>query len=341
MHPRVRFLVGVLLGGGALLVYAAVVGVEDILARVAGLEPAVLGLLLVLVVAEGAVDGIGVWASVRPLGEGLTGPRSVQFALAGDFFDVVSPAGAVTSEPIMAQFIGVATETTYSDALGVRGVAKYVKAGGQLLLSGAVGVAILAGDPAASTVLVTIGAAVAVVAALGLAVLVFRRPLTLLATAVLTPIAARVSALYREDPHDRAWVEAALERFATRVAAFRSHPRLLALIVLGGVLEQVLVALALWVLLGALGTSAAVLALLVIVPLPQAGTVVPVPASLGSYDALLGGGIVLTTGVPLAAAATAVLVFRTTTIAFSVAAGGLCVAFLRGWRPPGLAAGGR
>lgn len=80
-------------------------------------------------------DTIDVWAFVNSLGRGLSLVQSVQFALAGDFFDTLSPAGPVSSEPIMARFIGVATETSYSDALAVRTVAKYVKSGMQLVAS--------------------------------------------------------------------------------------------------------------------------------------------------------------------------------------------------------------
>jgi uncharacterized membrane protein YbhN (UPF0104 family) len=72
---------------------------------------------------------------------------------------------------------------------------------------------------------------------------------------------------------------------------------------------------------------------LVVVSRPQAATVVPVPASLGTYDVLLSGVLVVTTGAP-AAAATAVLLFRTASILFGVSPGGLSVAFLRGWQLP-------
>ncbi|MHB9288913.1 lysylphosphatidylglycerol synthase domain-containing protein [Halobacteriales archaeon Cl-PHB] len=336
MRARLRFLLGVALGGGGLLAYTAYVGVDQILGRLGGLEPWVVGVLVGLVVAEGLADGIGVWASVAPLGDGFDARQSVQFALAGDFFDVLSPAGSVSSEPIMAQFIGVATETSYSEALGVRGVAKYAKAAGQLLVSAAVGLAVLSGNPDASAVLATLGLGVGALVGIGFAVAAGQSLLTRVALVGLTPVLAWVSQFYRAEPHDRASVGAALDRFWHRVAQFRSRPALLGLIVLGGVVEQVLTAVTLWYLLAAVGSPVSLLPILVVVPLPQAATVVPIPASLGTYDLLLGGALVLAAGAPAAAAATAVLVFRTATILFSVGAGGLSVAFLRGWRPSGL-----
>lgn len=79
------------------------------------------GAVLLILVAKSLSDGVGVWTSMKPLNGGLSPRTSVQYALAGDFFDTLSPAGPVSSEPIMAHFFRVATETTYSEALGVRG----------------------------------------------------------------------------------------------------------------------------------------------------------------------------------------------------------------------------
>lgn len=336
MRPWLRFLVGVALGGGGLLAYAAYVGVDEILALLGNVEPWAVGVLALLVVAEGLADGIGVWASVAPLGDGFDARQSVQFALAGDFFDVLSPAGSVSSEPIMARFIGVTTETSYSEALGVRGVAKYVKAAGQLLFSGAVGLAVLTGRPDASAVLATLGLGVGALVGVGLALAAGRSLLTRALVVGLTPALAWASQFYRAEPHDRDSVRAAVDRFWHRVVQFRSRPGLLGLIAAAGMVEQTITAVALWHLLGAIGSPVGLLPILVVVPLPQAATVVPIPASLGTYDLLLSGALVLAAGAPAAGAATAVLLFRTLTILFGVSAGGLSVAFLRGWRPSGL-----
>jgi uncharacterized membrane protein YbhN (UPF0104 family) len=333
MRRATRFVLGAGLGGGALLAYLQWVGVDTVLARAAAVAPWALAAVVALVVAEGLVDAVGVWASVRPLGRGLTGGQSVQFALAGDFFDVLSPAGPVSSEPIMAQFIGATTRTSYSEALGVRGVAKYVKSAAQLLVSTALGLALVAGGSPVGSVLVTLGGAVVGLGAFGAVVLRARTPLSTGVALVVAPVVRRVSALYREDPHGRAAVEGALDRFWGRVLAFGDEPGLLALVALAGVAEQVLTAAALWVALAGTGAPVWFLPVLVAVPLPQAASVVPVPASVGAYDVLMGGVLVLLTGAPAAAAAAAVLVVRTASVPFGVAVGGLSVAFLRGWRP--------
>ncbi|WP_276259973.1 lysylphosphatidylglycerol synthase domain-containing protein [Haloglomus litoreum] len=333
MRGYVRFAVGAGLGAAALAAYLWFVGVGTVLDRLGAVTLSVAAVVAVLVVLEGAADGIGVWASVRPLGDGLTGPQGVQFALAGDFFDTLSPAGPVTSEPIMARFIGVTTDTTYSGALAVRSVAKYVKSGSQVLVSLALGAVLLLGGNSQRVVLLTLAGALGVILVVGVVLVVLRRQLSRGLVAVLAPVVARVSGLWRAEPLDRAAVEAAVARYRERIGLFRDRPDLLALIALGGLLEQVLTATALWVALSGAGAPVAWLPIVVVIPLPQAASVVPVPASLGAYDLLLAGALTLVTGAAAAAAAAAVLLLRTAAIPFALGAGGLCVAFLRGWRP--------
>ncbi|WP_276270741.1 lysylphosphatidylglycerol synthase domain-containing protein [Haloarcula litorea] len=327
-----RFLAGVALGGAALGAYLWWVGLDSVVeraTRTAGWAVAVVALLVVL---EGLADGIGVWASVRPLGEGLSPGQAVQFALAGDFFDTLSPAGPVSSEPIMAKFVGAATGTTYSEALGVRGVAKYVKSGAQLAVSTVLALVLLVGTPEARVVVTTLGVALAGLLAVGVALLWSREATSRALVAALAPVVRIVSGLYRAEGHDRATVAAAVERFWTRVVRFRDRPGLLALVAAGGVVEQTLTAAALWAALAGTGTTVPLLPIVALVPLPQAASAVPIPASLGAYDVLLAGALALVVGVPAAATAAPVLVVRTLALPFALSAGGVAVAFLRGWR---------
>lgn len=333
MRRLARFAVGAVVGGGALVAYLAVVGVESVATRTAAVAPWALGVVAALVILEGLTDSVGMWASVKPLGDGLSPRQSVQFAIAGDFFDALSPAGPVSSEPIVARFVGVATGTTYSEALAVRSVAKYVKSGAQLVVSTALGLVVLRGDASPRVVVATLGVAVVGLLVAGAALVRWRTVVSRVLVVVLTPLLSRLSSLYRETAYDRSVVSAALDRFWTSVLRFRSEPRLLVWIAVAGVVEQLLVAAALWTALAGTGTPAVLLPIVAIVPLPQAASVVPVPASLGAYDVLLGGALVLATGAPLAAAAAALLLVRTASLSFALAIGGLAVALLRGWRP--------
>lgn len=333
MRRVARFLVGVALGGGAFAAYLWFVGAGEVVERATAIAAWSVPVVVALVVAEGLADGIGVWASVNPLGRGFSPREAVQFALAGDFFDTLSPAGPVSSEPIMARFIAVTTGTTYSEALGVRGVAKYVKSGSQLLVSTCLAVVLLLDAPDARFVVVTLGGALVGLVTVGGLVVRSREQLSTVLVALLGPVVRLISSLYRETPHDRSAVERALDRFWSRVVQFRDAPRLLALVGLGGVFEQLLTAGALWVALAGTGTPVALLPIVALIPLPQAASVVPVPASIGAYDVLLSGALVVVTGAPAPAAAAAVLVVRTVSLPFGLSAGGLSVAFLRGWSP--------
>lgn len=233
MRRTSRFVAGVAVGGGAFAGYLAFVGVGSV-------TPWAFVAVRLLVVAEALADSIGVWASVRPLAGGVSPVEGAQLALAGDFFDTLSPAGPVSSEPIVARFVGVETGTTYGAALAVRAVAKYVKSGAQLLVATLVGLVV---------------------------------------------------------PFDGA------------------------------------AARALTLTLAGTGVGVALLPVLAVVPLPRMASVVPEPGSLGASDVLLGEALVLATGAPEAVAAAAVVPFRTVSLPFGLASGGLAVEFLRGWRP--------
>jgi uncharacterized membrane protein YbhN (UPF0104 family) len=333
VNRHLRFVLGVLVGGVALAAFLWYVGPAAVLARASAVAWWAVAAVAVLVVAEAAADGVGVWASVRPLNGGLSARRSVQFALAGDFFDVLSPTGPVSSEPIMARFFGVATGTSYSEALGVRSVAKYVKSASQLLLSAVLVGALLLGGSTPESLFLTLGGAVVALGAVGVAVVLARDWVGRAAVVVLTPIVAAVSSVYRSEPHGRGAVVHAVARFRRRAAGFVETPGLVALVAAGGLLEQVLTACALWIALSGTGTGVALVAVVALVPLPQAASVVPIPGSLGAYDLLVAGGLAATTGASTASATAAVLVVRTFGLGVSLAVGGVAVAFLRGWRP--------
>ncbi|MDZ7745631.1 MAG: lysylphosphatidylglycerol synthase domain-containing protein [Halobacteriales archaeon] len=332
MHRRVRFIIGALLGGSALGGYLWYIGPTAVLSRLSAIPRWAVAVVAVLTLAEAAADGIGVWASVRPLNGGLSVRRSVQFAFAGDFFDVFSPAGPVSSEPIMAQFFAVSTGTDYSEALGVRSVAKYVKSAAQLLLSVLLVTVLLAGGTAPRSLLLTLAGAAVALALVGIALVLARDLLARAVVVALTPVIAALSSLVQSEPYGRERVEAAVTRFRTRAAEFRDAPGLIALIAAGGLLEQCLTASALWAALAATEPGVALVAIVALIPLPQAASVVPIPGSIGAYDLLLAGALVATTGVSAVSASAAVLVVRTLELGVSLGGGGVAVTFLRARR---------
>lgn len=340
-----RFLVGLAVGLAALAVTVQFVGVADVVARARRLAAWALVAVVALVVCEALVDGVGVWASTQPLGTGLDGGDSVRFALAGDFFDTVSPAGPVSSEPVVARFLSVATGTGYADALGVRSTAKYVKSGSQLAVSAALGALVVAtgsvptataaSGPSPAVLVGTLVAATVGLLLVGVAAVRARGVLSRLVVAVLAPVVRRLSGLWRAEPYGREAVVAAVDRFWGRALVFGERPRLLGTIAVAGVAEQLLTAGALWVALAGTGSTAAYVPLVALVPLPQVASVVPIPGSVGAYDLLLVGAVVAVVAVPASAATAAVLVVRTTALPVALVVGGVAAATLRGWTPRG------
>jgi hypothetical protein len=192
---------------------------------------------------------------------------------------------------------------------------------------------LLVGTPDARVVVSVLGVALLGLLAVGVALLWARESLSRVLVAVLAPVVAFVSARYRAQPHDRSAVAAAVDRFWALIVRFRDRPELLGLIAAGGVLEQLLTATALWLALAGTGTAVPLLPIVALVPLPQAASAVPVPASLGAYDVLMSGALAIVVGVPAAATAAPVLVVRALSIPFALSVGGIAVGFLRGWRP--------
>ncbi|RLM82159.1 UPF0104 family protein, partial [Halobellus sp. Atlit-38R] len=170
---------------------------------------------------------------------------------------------------------------------------------------------LLLGGLTPTFVLLTLASAIAVLSVVG-AVLVWGRALlSAVLVIVLTPIVRAVSGLYHETPYGRAAVAEAVDKFWERVVYFRNAPVLLGLIALGGIIEQLTIAVAIWVALAGTGTTASLIPIIAMIPFPQAVSIVPVPGSVGTYDVLLAGALVLTTGAPAAGAAAAVFVVRT------------------------------
>lgn len=86
--------------------------------------------------------------------------------------------------------------------------------------------------------------------------------------------------------------------------------------------------LAPWVALAGTDTTVTLIPIAAAISLPQTTNVIPVPGSLGVYDMLLAGVLSLTTGTPVAGAATAALIVRTFKLLVSLGCGGVTTRFL-------------
>ncbi len=330
MRRRLRFLVGLGLGVTGLAIYLSLIGAEQALGRVLSVTRLVLLTVLLLVVLEGVVDGLGVWASVRQLNGGVSPLSAVRLALAGDFFDILSPAGPVSSEPMVAVATRRLTETSYTEVLGARTVAVYTKATAQVFVSSALGLLILTGQPRGGRVL-----SLFLVLSVGSILLVwllarFWSSLRAGAIAIGRALGRAIPFEGGRRARDRL-PEEPLSGFEGRARALSRAPRLVVLIGIGGLLEQCLTATALYVALAGIGEPVSLAVLVVLVPFPQVAAVVPVPAGIGAHETLMAGAVSLVAGVAIVPATAAVLVLRTLSIPFGLSVGGLSAALLPGW----------
>ena len=334
MRRRLRFLVGLGLGVTGLAIYLSLIGAEQALGRVLSVTRVVLLTVLLLVVLEGVVDGLGVWASVRQLNGGVSPRSAVRLALAGDFFDILSPAGPVSSEPIVAVATRRLTETSYTEVLGARTVAVYSKATAQVFVSSVLGLLILTGQPRGGRLL-----SLFLVLSVGSILLVWL--LARFWSSLRVGALAIGRTFGRAIPFEggrRVWdhlPEEPLSRFEGRARALSRAPRLVVLIGIGGLLEQCLTATALYVALAGIGEPVSLAVLVVLVPFPQIAAVVPVPAGIGAHETLMAGAISVVAGVTIVPATAAVLIVRTLSIPFGLSVGGISAALLPGWSPFG------
>lgn len=333
MRKSFRLLIGLCLGIITLGTYIYSIGASVVVNRITAVASSVAVIVFLLVVVEGVVDGLGVWASIAPLGEGLNWHESIQFALAGDFFDILSPTGPVGSEPVMARFYSVKTDTGYADALGVRSSAKYIKSGAQIFLSSILGFVIALESPSSTLIIFAFCSVTAILLVVGFLTIRFHNYLSIGLVAILTPVVNRLSLLYRENPYDKNVVTGAVDRYWERVMCFRQSPQLIFIIAIGGILEQVLTAAAIGVTLITITGNIAPLYLIFLIPFPQVARIFPIPGSLGAYDLLLVGVIVFLTSTSETPATAAVLMVRTFMLLFGASVGGLCVSTIKGWKP--------
>lgn len=248
----------------------------------------------------------------------------------GDFFDVLSPAGPMSSEPIIAQFFDTTTETSYSEVPGVHGVVRHVKSVARLLLSVALVGALFLDAPASRFVLVMLTGTVAVLVVVGAALVWARGTLSMVVVATLTPVVRVVTGVTRRTPLGRDAVTGVVERFWEHVIQFRDMPELLGVIVFSGVFEQLPTSLAPRVTPVGTDTTVAFIPIVAVILLPRATNVVPVPGGLGAYDVFLVGALSLMTDVPAAGATATMLIVRTFELLVPLGCGGVATELLHG-----------
>lgn len=328
-----------------------VAGLQEVLVALARLDGWGAAVVVVAGLLPLAFWGVELWLVLAGIDAEVGTLRAVALFVAAGFLNNVTPFGEVGGDPpsglLIAAVCRISFERGLAAILSVHAVNRVA-----VLALGALGVALL--GPEVGGVGGTTGAgwtgvgwtAVEWSPAAGLAVWTALLGILLAAwlnravvvEAVGPPLAASVVRVSRRLPVVTAPTESAVDaRIRGFVAALErlaaDPPRLLAALALG-VAGHLAVAATLWLAVDALGVSASVPAVLVVVPLAKLSGLSPTPGGAGSAVVLLAGLLVAVAGVPAAEATAAALVYRTAAFWVPTAIGGVVTAGFVGWVVP-------
>lgn len=330
-NRRLRTVGGLLLGGGLLVAYVAVIGVDAVQRALWTVPPRrILSLLCI-----GGVSlffwSVGLFLVLDRLGRPVTLWTAVLLFSASGFLNSVTPFGQVGGDPPTAVLFGRAIGTDFETGLAAIGSVNALNRIAAVFL-GLLGIAYLGSHVPAAMSLRTASVVVAALAIALALVLVagwtYRDRLVEAAARLLTPLArALVVVVPGVSPPSRAEVERRGRRFVGAVDRLAAEPRLLAVVFGLSVAGQLAVASTLWVALAALGFDTPVAVVLLLIPLAKLAGVAPTPGGFGSAEALLTTLLVSTTPVHASVAGAAVLLYRACAFWFPSLVGGVAL----GW----------
>jgi hypothetical protein len=306
VDERTRSLLAAAFGVLIFILYVHVVGGRHVWQNIQQVSPRTVGIVIVFVLIESLIDGVRFRASTIPLEETISTIEGILFSLMGDLVGTAVPAGGIASESIVAFPLSNAAHTRYFDALGVRAAADYIEIVSQFLVSLAILTIFISRQriPKGLLYLVIVGVAGCVL----LAVFV-----------ILWSVLSNL----RESIHmigewfGISMVIIRVQQARRRAVSLVINPRISGVIAVLSVAEQVTIAGSMWVLIPNNSVST-LLVIAAIIPIAQIATIVPVPGSIGVYDAFTAGIIHLLTGVSLPTATVAVTVPRSLGLIFTI-----------------------
>jgi len=318
----------------ALLVW--VVGIDDILTQLRGIDPRyLLGILGV------AVVWLFFWGmALRTVLGALDAPISVvmgALVFAGAVFsNNVTPFGQAGGEPVSGYLISRATDSEYEtglaaiasvDAIHFVPSVGYALIGLTFVVAGAVQFG--RNLVFATTAVVALAVGIPAAAYFGWQ---YRYELEAAVVRAVTPIIRFVGRVVpRKSPPTAATIERRIESFFAAIDRVAGSPVTLGEAIGFSALGWLALCTSLWVSLFALGHPVPFSAVLLVVPMGAVAGMTPLPGGLGGVDAVLIALLVSTTGVSAATAGAAVLVHRGATYVFPTVVGG-GVAFALGAR---------
>ncbi|MFB6173394.1 MAG: YbhN family protein [Halobacteriales archaeon] len=323
---------------GAVVVLAVlvwVVGIDDILVQLRGLE-----LRYVLLILGIPVVWLFCWGmALRTVLSALEAPISVAMGalvFAGAVFsNNVTPFGQAGGEPVSGYLISQATDREYETGLAAIAsvdALHFVPSIGYAL----VGLTFVVAGAAqfgrnlvfATTALVVLILGIPAAAYFGWQ---YRYELEAAVVRAVTPVVRLVGRVVpRKDPPTAAAIERRIEGFFAAIDRVAGSRTTLLEAIGFSALGWLALCSSLWVSLFALGHTVPFSAVLLVVPMGAVAGMTPLPGGLGGVDAVLIALLVSTTGISGGAAGAAVLVHRGATYVFPTVVGG-GVAFALGF----------
>jgi len=315
---------------GAALVLAAlvwVVGIEDILSELRGIE-----LRLLLVILGVAVVWLVLWGmALRTVLGALDAPISVAMSglvFAGAVFsNNVTPFGQAGGEPVSGYLISRATDREYEtglaaiasvDALHFVPSIAYAVVGLTFVLAGAAqfGRNLIF----ATTALVVLAVGIPAAAYVGWQ---YRYDLEAAVVRAVTPVVRSLGRVVpRRSPPTAEAIERRIEGFFAAIERVATNRTTILEAIGFSALGWLAMCTSLWLSVYALGHTVPFSAVLLVVPMGAVAGMTPLPGGLGGVDAVLIALLVSTTGITGGVAGAAVLVHRGATYVFPTVVGG-------------------
>ena len=315
---------------GAALVLAAlvwVVGIEDILSELRGVEPRYL-----LVILGVAVVWLVLWGmALRTVLGALDAPISVVMSglvFAGAVFsNNVTPFGQAGGEPVSGYLISRATDSEYEtglaaiasvDALHFVPSIGYAVVGLTFVVAGAAqfGRNLIF----ATTALVVLAVGIPAAAYVGWQ---YRYDLEAAVVRAVTPVVRSLGRVVpRRSPPTAEAIERRIEGFFAAIERVATNRTTILEAIGFSALGWLAMCTSLWLSVYALGHTVPFSAVLLVVPMGAVAGMTPLPGGLGGVDAVLIALLVSTTGISGGVAGAAVLVHRGATYVFPTVVGG-------------------
>ncbi|WP_123538050.1 lysylphosphatidylglycerol synthase transmembrane domain-containing protein [Halosimplex salinum] len=324
---------------GAAVVLAAlvwVVGIDDIVSQLRGIEVAYLFAILGVAVCWLVFWGLALRAVLGALDAPISVVMSALVFAGAVFSNNVTPFGQAGGEPVSGYLISRATDREYEtglaaiasvDAIHFVPSIAYATVGLTFVLAGAAQFG--RNLVFATSALVTLAVGIPAAAYFGWQ---YRYELEAAVVRAVTPIVRFLGRIVpRKTPPTPADIERRIEGFFAAIDRVAGSRSTLIEAIGFSALGWLAMCFSLWLSLFALGHTVEFSAVLLVVPMGAVAGMTPLPGGLGGVDAVLIALLASTTPVPAAAAGAAVLVHRGATYVFPTVVGG-GVAFALGVR---------